>query len=214
MIKHEKLLREELSGFLSKKSSRWDFGNKILYDMCSDNPLHDNPDVIVGKLWIIGRSYAAAIERRRSNTDFRGDFYYEIVAPKMLSIGNELDRRVAAIKKYPLLTEQNLDLVLTTHKFLMDTFYEITELEKRSLVSKYLHFHCPNLFLIYDSIANQNIRNRVKLDKEKAAEHYACGCDKEYADFCIRVLELRQFVEDQFGKVLSPRELDNLLLWN
>ena len=67
---------------------------------------------------------------------------------------------------------------------------------------------------IYDSIANQNIRNRIKLDKEKAAAHYACGCDKEYADFCIRVLELRQFVEVQFGKLLSPRELDNLLLWN
>lgn len=40
----------------------WRFGNKILYDMCYNNPEHTNKEVVIGKIWLIGRSYAAAIE--------------------------------------------------------------------------------------------------------------------------------------------------------
>ena len=40
------------------------YGNKILYDMCATKPRHDDIDIIVGKIWLIGRSYSAAIERK------------------------------------------------------------------------------------------------------------------------------------------------------
>ena len=70
------------------------------------------------------------------------------------------------------------------------------------------------MFFIYDSRANHETRNLVKLDRLKATEHYSCNSDKEYTDFCIRMLELRQFITDYYGKTLTPRELDNLLLWN
>ena len=214
MIKRPNDQLPGISTFLDRKSTRWSFGNRILYDMCAENPLHNDEDIIVGKIWIVGRCYAAAIERRKTNTDFDGDFYYEVVAPKLLSIGPELDARIAEINKYTIVTEENLDLVLTTHKILMDAFYEITDLEKRSLASKYLHFHCPSMFFIYDSRANNEIRNRVKLDRPRAEQHYLCGGDKEYADFCIRMLEFREFVADKFGKTLSPREMDNLMLYS
>ncbi len=212
MIKNRDEQITSLSAFLETPSSRWAFGNSILYQMCSDNPLHNDVNVIAGKIWIIGRTYSAAIERRRINTDFDGDFYYEIVAPKLMEIGPELDERILKINQHSVLTEQNLDLVLTTHKFLMDTFFEITNLEKRSLASKYLHFHCPSMFFIYDSFATINSKKRVKLDKEKAALHYSCNGDKEYTDFCVRMLELRDFVNAFSDKMLTPRELDNLVL--
>ena len=69
--------------FLKQNNHRWEFGNSILYRMCEENPLHNDADVIVGKIWLIGRSYAAAIERRRNADGYQGDdFYFDAVAPK------------------------------------------------------------------------------------------------------------------------------------
>jgi hypothetical protein len=45
----------------SKYLGGW--GNHILYRMCHKQPGHTNVDVIAGKIWLIGRAYAAAIER-------------------------------------------------------------------------------------------------------------------------------------------------------
>lgn len=215
MIK-EADFKAKMSDFLSSQNTMWDFANGVLYEMCEKHPLHNDANVIVGKIWLIGRSYAAAIERRKNVTesDRDEDFYYETVAPKMLSIGPELDSRIAELKKEQEVSERNLDLVLNTHKFLMDAFYEITALEKRSLASKYLHFHCPSMFYIYDSRANIGVRKIVRLDKKRVYQHYPCGCDVEYADFCMRVLEMQEYCQREFGRVLSPRELDDYLLYH
>jgi hypothetical protein len=62
----------------------WDFGNQVLYDMCRTNPEHKRDQIIIGKMWIIGRTYAAAIERRRRMEVASGDAFYEtVVAPKI-----------------------------------------------------------------------------------------------------------------------------------
>jgi hypothetical protein len=49
--------------------SIWDLGNQVLYSLCQDHPGHDHGDAIVAKVWLIGRSYAAAIERRKNAKD-------------------------------------------------------------------------------------------------------------------------------------------------
>lgn len=215
MIKSSDVLNSKLSAILNSKRSKWDYANSILYEMCEKKPLHDDADIIVGKIWLIGRSYAAAIERRKNKDDTDDDdFYYEIVAPKMLSIGNTLDERITELKQYPVLSEENLDLVLNTHKLLTDAFFDITELEKRSLASKYLHFHCPQMFFIYDSRANLGVRKWVKLDKQRVYKHYPCGCDVEYADFCVRMIELQEYCKQKFGYTPSPRKIDDFLLYS
>jgi hypothetical protein len=209
-----KTCSEAMESFLKNPSDLWKFGNSVLYDMCSSQPLHTDPDVIVGKLWLIGRSYAAAIERRK--TGDRNDteaFYYDIVAPKIMDIGQELDERISRLNSFLKPTEDNLDLILNTHKFLTDVFNEITELEKRSLASKYLHFHCPQMFYIYDSRSSAAIRKYVPKNANRLYKHYPCGCDTEYADFCVRAIELQEFVERKHSTVLSPREIDNFLLY-
>ena len=60
--------------YAKKEETRWDFGNGILYEMCKEYPKHEKEDVIVGKIWLIGRSYAAAIERRKNKDEYRGAF--------------------------------------------------------------------------------------------------------------------------------------------
>ena len=41
------------------------FGNEVLYNMCKENPCHNDANVVEGKMWLIGRSYAASPERRQ-----------------------------------------------------------------------------------------------------------------------------------------------------
>ena len=214
MIKSSAALKRKLTEFFASEQTNWHFANSVLYELCANNPLHNDADIIVGKIWLIGRSYAAAIERRKNkdNTD-DDDFYYEVVAPKMLSIGDTLDERITELNDAPALTEAKLDLVRNTHKLLQDAFFEITELEKRSLASKYLPFHCPTMFYIYDSRANQAIRKWITLDKNRVYKHYPSGCDVEYANFCMRMIELQEFCQREFDRLPSPRELDDFLLY-
>jgi len=88
--------------------------------------IHKNSDVIVGKVWLIGRSYAAAIERRKntSGDKCRDDFYFNVVAPKMLEIGEELDKRIDNLKKFDSITKDNLKEIVGTHLFLTNVFQE------------------------------------------------------------------------------------------
>lgn len=202
----EKLYKD----FLDTKSTRWEFGNSILYEMCAKNPYHNQSDIVVGKIWVIGRSYAAAIERRKNASNTNDDFYYDIVAPKMLEIGDELDRRLLQLKDSGGAIRDNVKEILETHKFLMDTFFELTGFEKRSLASKYLHFHCPELFFIYDSRARTAINRYVKRPDKKVLD--SISCDKEYGDFVCRMLELQSFLNEKIGTDQLPRQMDSFLL--
>ena len=213
MIKNTAKLNEEFNKFFEMTSAEWSFGNSILYKMCEEYPLHVDADVIVGKIWIIGRSYAAAIERRKNAVEFEGDFYHGLVAPSMLKIGHELDFQIQELLKETAINRQNLPKVLHVHKFLVDTFTKISGLEKRSLASKYLHFHCPKMFYIYDSRANTRLNSIVKMDLTEA-KPLNNQYDNEYSHFCIRMLELQNYILQTYGKTLSPRELDNFLLYS
>ncbi len=63
--------------------SPWDLGNQVLYSLCQDHPKHDRGHEIIAKVWLIGRSYAAAIERRKNAKDSSDDFYETTVVEKM-----------------------------------------------------------------------------------------------------------------------------------
>lgn len=193
--------------------NRWSFGNDILYDMCRNNPDHNCPEVIVGKLWLIGRSYAAAIERRKNvdEEDIREDFYFNVVAPKMIEIGVDLDKRINGLKKFDFITKENLKDIVETHLFLTHAFSDITGLNKRSLASKYLHFHAPNMFYIYDSRSIQGAKDYIFQNKELRGRLASFG-DKEYINLVVRLFTLQEYVKSQYGVSVTPRVIDSFLL--
>ena len=203
--------RQLYESYLKGTNLRWVYGNSILYRMCKEEPAHNKIDVIVGKIWLIGRSYAAAIERRKNAVDDGDDFYYDVVAPKLLEIGQELDDRIARLRNSTRLIVDDVEEILGTHKFLMDTFYELTGLEKRSLASKYLHFHCPEKFFIYDSRARASIGKLVKRPDKGLLENLS-DYDLEYGDYLCRMVELQDYLAKQFGVYERPRKLDSFLL--
>jgi len=131
------------------KTTPWDFGNGILYDLCKENFYHRDTEKILSKVWLIGRAYSAAIERRRNKETINDNFYIDRVAPTFKD--SEIDNYLTDLKQQDRLTIDNLPLVLRAHNYLTKLTALITDLEKRSFSSKYLHFHLPNLFFIYDS---------------------------------------------------------------
>ncbi len=184
----------------------WDLGNQVLYDLCANNHRHTEDGIIIAKTWLIGRSYAASIERRR-NVDFvGGDFYVDVVAPRirLSQIDDWLD---SIVDGHP----PGSDETIVAHKMLTDLFESFTSLEKRSLASKYLHFHKPNAFFIYDSRAMQAITKVVpRLSKipDLGARHF----DRPYKDFVRRCNWLCEHVREMHGELMTPREIDKLLL--
>ena len=124
------------------RPSPWDLGNRVLYRLCEDHPKHTDPGIVISKIWLIGRAYAAAIERRKEAKHASDDFYESVVGRKLTS--PKIDKWLTSLP----ITDPWEDLVLCVkvHKRLMDMFSRMTGLDKRSLASKYLHFHRPDLF--------------------------------------------------------------------
>jgi len=190
--------------------SVWDTGNKVLYDMCSKYPNHNEDDEIIAKIWLIGRSYAAAIERRKQQSEDVGDgFYTNRVAPMIRK--SKIDQLLEPLKSYRKITDDNFDEIMTVHFYVTDLFSKISGLDKRSLASKYLHFHHPMLFFIYDSRACSGIR-RFSSITGRASKASDALADNEYRKFSEKCLALRSCIKEKFGESLKPREIDNLLL--
>jgi hypothetical protein len=192
----------------AKLPTRWDLGNEVLYRLCEEYPRHINEDEILAKIWLVGRSYSAAIERRRESREVSGEaFYTSVVGPKM-RLAN-IDKWLAPLSRHLRPTIENCVDLIDAHKRLTDLFHKITGLEKRSLASKYLHFHFRNLFYIYDSRAAQNLANLAPRSKDRPAFR---KFDQVYATHFVRSLKFVESIERDHGIYLSPRKLDDYLL--
>lgn len=204
--------RYKIERAISTEKNIWVFGNNVLYRLCQEYPRHDRTEIIVAKIWLIGRSYAAAIERRDPSFDSstpNDSFYENTVAPAL--IRSQIDRRIDQLRQFDAVRRDTLPAILRTHGYLAGIFKEITGKNKRSLASKYLHFHLPNHFYLYDSRAAKAVHQMTRSTRAPIMES-AADIDSEYLKFSLRMLELQEQIEQQFSKHLSPRELDNLLL--
>ncbi len=189
--------------------SPWDLSNEVLYSLCQRHPNHETDQAIIAKILLIGRTYAAAIERRK-NAEETSDDFYEITVVEKIKNSN-LDNWLSSLPNQILDPWQELGSVITVHKRLMDIFLDLTGLEKRALASKYLHFHKPNLFFIYDSRAKEAI-SKITPHPNYIKDIAANESDSEYHIFCRRCQYLRDRISERFYKELTPRQIDKILL--
>ena len=211
-----KFTLEDVKRAQSDEDDKWKFGNDILYKLCHDQPKHNDDSVIIAKIWLIGRSYAAAVERRKRKNESSsppGDrFYEQCVAPVLKD--DQLDQKIDDLRQY-ISIEDAREPILELHNYLVTKLFEITHDHKRSLASKYLHFHLPSLFFIYDYNASW-ILNKL-LPRHRTSRKVQENYDYEYQPFFLKMLDLRDKIhrDPKFGQILSPRELDRLLrnLW-
>jgi hypothetical protein len=190
---------------LARSPQPWDVGNRVLYKLCKQLPDHSDEGAVLAKIWLIGRAYAAAIERRRNKAADNESFYLRTVVPTI--VNSDIDDWVAETRAQP----RCFSTMVATHGRVTSLFESISGLEKRSLASKYLHFHLPSVFFIYDARAIEGIR-RIQLPKVKKHSFYPKQADNEYRKFAEKCAALQSLVRQNLGVSLTPRQLDNLLL--
>lgn len=197
-----------------EENSSCNMGNSILYEMCKKYPTHTDQDIIRSKIWLIGRSYAAALERtNKKGTEYKKDFYKNLGNDLLEKTEiRELDQIIMKLNKYNNVNYDNIEQVLESHKKLVDIFSKIVNIEKRSLASKYLHFHCPQMFFIFDNRAKNTIKKFVQRNRANIPADISIY-DKEYEDFCYRALSLVEYINNKYTIKFKPRDLDNLLLF-
>ena len=194
-----------------QKTNEWSIANKVLYDLCLNNFTHDTNEKILAKTLLIGRAYAAAIERRKNKSEINDNFYLDIVAPSFKK--SKIDIFIAELKELKDISNESMPKIIDAHYYLTQLLFKITNLEKRSFSSKYLHFHLPELFFIYDTRAVSAMRLFVKkLPKEFQVLTERENTDKEYSNFFYKCIYLRQTINEQFNVLLTPRQIDNLLI--
>lgn len=136
------------------------------------------------------------------------NFYVDTVAPTIIQ--SEIDAWIGNVPQHEFANAELLDLIVVTHAKVTSLFNKISGLEKRSLASKYLHFHRPGYFYIYDSRAVEAMRNLSPI-VGRASSSGNKG-DNEYRKFAEKCTRLQTFIKRDFGIVLSPRQIDKLLL--
>jgi hypothetical protein len=188
-----------------KKHWDWELATDTLLNLCKHHPKHERLDEIIAKVLLIGRSNAAAIERRR-DIRVRGDFYLERVGP-IIEKAN-IDSWLAELDANSL---PGCPLSIIIHRKLEKLFFKIAKLSKRSLASKYLHFHFPEVFFIFDSRASRAIKLVTPRLKE-IQDDYEKPYDRTYKDFVRRCVWLRDDIHAKYNTWLSPRQIDRLLL--
>jgi hypothetical protein len=189
------LTREFITDALSQ--SILDPKVRALYDLCFMHRHHRRDEVVADKLRLLTRLYADS-----PSWPAKG-FSAEATAHNLTR--SHVDHWFGAIT-----TAEELDvsLLLELHRHLMKVFRDLSDEEARSLASKYLHFHFPELFYVYDT----RIATALSL-----LMHGDCGFlaladfDPAYGRFHACCRKLTERITPLVGRRLSPRELDRVL---
>lgn len=203
---------DEVALARSDADDLWHLGNQVLYRLCAEHPGHSEPGAVAAKIWLIGRAYAAPVERRRPQAgepQTSDQFYAQFVVPGLQE--SSIDKDLGYLSTFSEPNSESLPSILAAHKNLTNLFKRLTGFNKRSLASKYLHFHRPELFFLYDSLAFAGLR-AIAPHSRKVGVTGPSAHDPEYASFAVDLLGVRESLRSTFGSSLTPRELDRLLL--
>lgn len=173
-----------------------DVRGRALYELCFLHRHHFRNEIVADKLRMILR-YCA--DRGLQLNDF---------SPEMSALRLEragVDRWFAGLS-----TAEEIDpaLVFEVHKRVMDVFDDLPAPQSRSLASKYLHFHFPELFYLYDSRveAAALALGRGEWGYLAWSEH-----DPDYARYFACCRRLAEEFTPLAGRQPNPREMDRIL---
>jgi hypothetical protein len=194
MIMKSELTREFVADTLAQ--SILDPRTRALYELCFLHRHHFQDDIVADKLRMIVRLCA------EHGMDV-GRFSPEFAAHRLGQSG--IDCWFAG-----LATAEQLDsaLVFEMHKRVMDVFDDLPADQARSLAARYLHFHFPELFYLYDSRVDAAAMDlgQGECGYLARAEH-----DPLYGRFFACCRKLTERLAPLAGRRLNPRELDRVL---
>lgn len=127
-----------------KYQGGWSLGRDTLYQMCQ-NTRHTDVAATVSKLWLIGRSHSAALERTHLRDVRWRTEPYRRAADALRSV-RRLDARLDQIRGTgDAYDARQLTMVCSCVEDVANALAETVGQLKLSLASKYLHFHAPEI---------------------------------------------------------------------
>jgi hypothetical protein len=202
--------QDDLTAALAQFNADWGLIDEVLYGLCREHPGHDDRRAVTAKLAMVGRVYAAGLERRV--TPPPGQQAIVVIADYILEHGNEVDDIIQALGSVDEpLDSAAMATIVEQHGRLTELLREVATDHKapRSFASKYLHFHRP-MVPIYDEYARQAITRQVRWESSYAPFSPPSHADRDYWDYCVRFFRLYDSCR-QTGTAATVKELDAFL---
>lgn len=192
----------------------FDVLNSMLYEAVANNPSNTDKPQIIGKLILIGRTYSASVERRKTQGHVKDErqALEVIIAAAEAIAASKCAILLDSIGLNDKLTDERLPEAVAIHLELCQALATANNRENSSLASKYLHFHRPDFFPIVDSYVREGwswLMDELGLSYRGWQVFGKVG---RYNDWCVRVLELRTLMENSLCHTVSLRQVDNYLL--
>jgi len=187
--------------------------DEVLYELPRQYPGHSLKENIIVKLNIIGKTYDTGIARAiktkgdpgSSMTQLENHFWNN--REFIDGLFNELSGITAPLEP------QKLEQIVKLHGLLLRNIMKITRKNRRprSFVSKYMHFHCPEV-PIYDSYASEIMTSLVHWNDDIEIFDIPSGADEWYWDYSMRFYELYHTIRKQRPDA-TVKLVDCYLLW-
>jgi hypothetical protein len=179
----------------------WQPGREALRQLCAAP--HSDVNATVSKLWLIGRSHSASLDR--THVGWKPGRYQK-TAEKLRAIG--LDRLLRAVRGCgEAYDDRHVDLIQTAVEAVTAVLYKTTKQRKLSLASKYLHYHAPSVpmydsksCLWYTSVTGRGHRADVATRPDAYGRHFA------------RFLTIRTRLIAHGVKSVTARTLDDFVM--
>ncbi len=131
---------------LEKKGTYpWQILDEALFYVCNEYPKHKTTDEVFSKVALVNRAY-------RTNLHFAGKKNIETRIAETL-VNNNLDAALAPLRTMRSLVTENLSAVVEVHGQIVTIVKKVTKKINNSFVSKYMHFHFPDIVPIFDQYA-------------------------------------------------------------
>jgi len=175
--------------------------NLALYQLCEAHPDHSDVGATEAKLSLIGKHYSASPKRgvgHAADGDETG--FFERLA-RRLKI-SDLDARLDVVRAAGRVDQASVRTVADAHARMVDEVTSFIDDDwnggrtsrrargRTSFCSKYLHFHVPEAFFIYDSVIKRRLLMRGSMT---------------YLAFCETMLA---FAKDNADVDWTPRSID------
>lgn len=191
----------------SKYEELYKLSDDVLYDLCKRCPDHRDLDGTYAKVQIISLTYRADPGRHGKPIEKVAEF----LTSKHLEIDRVFNRLRKVSKSNSSLNKMVLQNVVEEHGSLLELLCKKFPEGRspRSFLSKYMHFHCPDIVPIFDRIADGEIRKIIPHSPSILSE--PLKADGKYCGFCDKFLVLWNCAFDQ-GLNPTVRKLDRYLI--
>lgn len=151
-------IETEARKHFDKAQAWWDYelGRETLYEMCDRFPGQEDVRHTISKLWLIGRSHAAALERRRAPKPTDQPYRETATAIAKDEVFRTMVTSLRDVDEAAAYTTAVLHDIHEAADHLARLFQKTTRTFKISLATKYLHFHAPSV-PIFDSLSEESL---------------------------------------------------------